>query len=83
MNVFKKVLLFLKVTSLNTSSEVTLFDNNAMPIINKLKNQRKRADLARIYNELKKLEVLSYCNWIWTHNRDLAKLAPFSQTIRA
>ena len=64
MNVFKKVLLFLKVTSLNTSSEVTLFDNNAMPIINKLKNQRKRADLARIYNELKKLEVLSYCNWI-------------------
>ena len=57
MNVFKKVLLFLKVTSLNTSSEVTLFDNNAMPIINKLKNQHKRADLARIYNELKKLEV--------------------------
>ena len=47
----------MKGTSVNTSSEVTLFDNNAMAILNKLKNQHKRADLARIYNELKKLEV--------------------------
>ena len=38
-------------TSVNTSSEVTLFDNNVMAIINKLKNQNKRADLASIYKE--------------------------------
>ena len=41
-------------TSDNTSGEVTLFDNNVMATINKLKNQYKRADLGSIYKELKK-----------------------------
>ena len=54
----------MKGTSVNTSSEVTLFDNNVMAtIINKLKNQRKRrpTDLARIYKELtKNLELNNY-----------------------
>ena len=44
----------MKDTSVNTSSEVTLFDNNAMATINKLKNQHKRVDLASIYKELTK-----------------------------
>ena len=43
----------MKSTSVITNSEVTLFDNNVMATINKLKNQRKRADLASIYEELK------------------------------
>ena len=44
----------MKGTSVNTSSEVTLFDNNIMATINKLKNQDKRADLASVYKELTK-----------------------------
>ena len=37
----------MKSTSVNASSEVTLFDNNIMATINKLKNQHKRAGLVR------------------------------------
>ena len=44
----------MKGTSVNTSSEVTLFDNNVMATINKLKSQYKRADLASICKELTK-----------------------------
>ena len=47
----------MKGTSVNTSSEVTLFDNNVMATINKLRNQHKRADLASIYKELTKLRA--------------------------
>ena len=39
----------MKGTSNNTNSGVTLFDNNVMTTINKLKNQQKRTDLAGIY----------------------------------
>ena len=35
----------MKDTSVNTSSEVTLFDNNVLATINKLKSQQKCADL--------------------------------------
>ena len=44
----------MKGRSVVTSSEVTLFDNNVMAIINKLKSQHKRADMASIYKELAK-----------------------------
>ena len=44
----------MKSTSVNTSSEATLFHNNVMATVNKLKNQHKRADLASIYRELTK-----------------------------
>ena len=48
-------------TNVNTSSEVTLFDNNVMATIYKLKNQHKRADLASIYKELtKNLELNNF-----------------------
>ena len=51
----------MKGTSVNTSSEVTLFDNNVMATINKLRNQHKRADLASIYKELtKNLELNNF-----------------------
>ena len=43
-------LLFLPLRNM----EVTLFDNNVMATINKLRNQYKRADLASIYEELTK-----------------------------
>ena len=45
----------IKRTSVNTSSEVTLFDNNVMATTNKMKNQHKRADLASIYKESTKI----------------------------
>ena len=38
----------MKDTSFNTSSEVTLFDNNVMATNNKLKNHHKCVDLASI-----------------------------------
>ena len=38
----------MKDTSVSTSSEVTIFDNNVMAAINKLRNQHKRADLTSI-----------------------------------
>ena len=44
----------MKGTSVNASSAVTLFDNNVMATINKLRNQRKRPDLVSIYKELTK-----------------------------
>ena len=51
----------MKGTSVNTSSKVTLFDNNIMVTINKLKNQDKRADLASVYKELtKNLELNNF-----------------------
>ena len=49
----------MKDTSVNTSSEVTLFDNNVKATINKLRNQHKHADLASIYKELTKNLVLN------------------------
>ena len=51
----------MKGTYVNTSSEVTFFDNNVMVTINKLKSQHKHADLASIYKELtKKLELNNF-----------------------
>ena len=51
----------MKGTSGNTSSEVTLFDNNVMKTINKLKKQQKPTDLAGIYKELiKKLKLNNF-----------------------
>ena len=51
----------MKYISVNTSSEVTLFDNNVVATINKLRNQHKRADLASIYKELtKNLELNNF-----------------------
>ena len=51
----------MKGTSINTSSEVTRFDNNVMATINKLKNQHKRVDLVNIYKELtKNLELNNF-----------------------
>ena len=52
----------MKDTTVNTSSEVTLFDKNVIATINKLKNQHKRADLASIYKELttKNLELNNF-----------------------
>ena len=51
----------MKGTIVNTSSEVTPFDNNVMATINKLRNQHKRADLASIYKELtKSLELKDF-----------------------
>ena len=44
----------MKGTSVNTSSEVTFFDNNGMATIKILRNQYKCADLASIYKELTK-----------------------------
>ena len=44
----------MKDTSVNTSSEITHFDNNVMATISKLKNQHKRADLASICKKIKK-----------------------------
>ena len=44
----------MKGASVNTSSEATLFDNNIMATINRLKNQYKRTDLASIYKNLTK-----------------------------
>ena len=49
----------MKDTSVNLSSEVTVFDNNVISTINKLKNQHKRADLASIYKELTKILELN------------------------
>ena len=45
--------LYVKVknTSVNTSSEVTIFDNNDMTTINKLKNKHKHADLASFHKQ--------------------------------
>ena len=51
----------MKGASVNTSSEATLFDNNVMATINKLKNQYKRTDLASIYKKLtKNLELRNF-----------------------
>ena len=51
----------MKCTSINTSREVTLFDNNVMATLNKLKSQHKPADLASICKELtKKLELNNF-----------------------
>ena len=51
----------MKGAIVNTSSEVTPFDNNVMATINKLRNQHKRADLASIYKELtKSLELKDF-----------------------
>ena len=51
----------MKGTSVSTSSKVTLFDNNIMTTINKLKNQDKRADLASVYKEsTKNLELNNF-----------------------
>ena len=36
----------MKGTSVSTGTEVTIFDNNVMATINKLKNQHKRTDLS-------------------------------------
>ena len=44
----------MKDTGVNTRIEVSIFDDNVMATINKLKNQHKRADLASIYKELAK-----------------------------
>ena len=44
----------MKGASVNTSIEATLFDNNIMATINRLKNQYKRTDLASIYKNLTK-----------------------------
>ena len=44
----------MKGTNVNRISEVTLFDNNVMVTINKLRNQHKCADLVSIYKELTK-----------------------------
>ena len=41
----------MKGARVNTSSEGTLFDNNVMATINKLKDQPKRADLGSIYKK--------------------------------
>ena len=51
----------MKGAIVNTSSEVTPFDNNVMATINKRRNQHKRADLASIYKELtKSLELKDF-----------------------
>ena len=51
----------MKGTSVSTGTEVTIFDNNVMATINKLKNQHKRTDLSSIYKELtKKLELNTF-----------------------
>ena len=40
---------------------MTLFDNNVMATINKLRNQHKRVDVASIYKELtKNLELNNF-----------------------
>ena len=44
----------MKDTGVNTRIEVSIFDDNVIATINKLKNQHKRADLASIYKELAK-----------------------------
>ena len=44
----------MKDTGVNTRIKVSIFDDNVMTTINKLKNQHKRADLASIYEELAK-----------------------------
>ena len=44
----------MKDTGVNTRIKVSIFDDNVMTTINKLKNQHKRADLASIYKELAK-----------------------------
>ena len=44
----------MKDTGVNTRIKVSVFDDNVMTTINKLKNQHKRADLASIYKELAK-----------------------------
>ena len=44
----------MKDTGFNTRIKVSIFDDNVMTTINKLKNQHKRADLASIYKELTK-----------------------------
>ena len=58
----------MKGTSVNTSSEVTLLDNNVMATINKLKSQHKRVDLASIYKELTK--TLELNNFTEDHLKD-------------
>ena len=45
----------MKGTTVNTSSDTTLFDNNIIATINKLRNQHKRAELGSIYKELTKI----------------------------
>ena len=45
----------MKDTSVNTSSEVTLFGNNFMARIKKMKNQHKRPGLDSIYRELQEI----------------------------
>ena len=51
----------MKGASVNKSSEITLFDNNDMATINKLRNQHNHANLASIYKELtKNLELNSF-----------------------
>ena len=65
----------MKDTSVNTSSEVTLFDDNVMVTINKLKNQHKRADLASICKELTKNLELNNFTEDHLKNRSNALLA--------
>ena len=55
----------MKCTSVNTSSKVTLFDKNVMRIINEMKKQHKRVDLASICEEL--TETLELNNFTVDH----------------
>ena len=58
----------MKGTSINTSREVILFDNNVMATLNKLKSQHKPAYLASIYKELTKKSELN--NFTEDHLKD-------------
>ena len=59
----------MKDTNVNTSCEVTLFDNIVMATINKLKKQHKRPGLASIYKELAK--NLEANNIIEDHSKNI------------
>ena len=65
----------MKSTSVNTSSVVTLLDNNVIATINKLRNQHKDADRASIYKELTKYLELN--NFTGDH---LKRLPPLKKT---